>query len=382
MPTLLPTTLTVSATLAQTSLSSLAPATAWYLVLYLATLVVHAVFMGYVLAGSAYLAMTMTLRPPDQRGPFEPLLREWLPFMLSLAITAGIAPLLFIQILYRPGFYTANLLLFHRWMAVLPVLIVGFYLLYLVKNRWSDSQSRLLGSVIAAVAACCFAFIAWSWTENHLLSLAGQQVWTEQYLSDSMLYRSAVLLPRLAMWFCGTFAILAVWLSWQIWWTRSADAPSSLPGTRQAAVMGLLGLGAMVACGLVYFQSMSAVERTALTSAQAYIPWGLTIAGAALMAVLLVKQVVTRELSVRRLTLLSITGVVWLAGGAVLRELIRLSKVDVDSLVEMHTSAARIGGLGVFLAFLVINGAIITWCIRRVMLSTSNESTESNAPLR
>jgi len=363
------------------TLFGLAPATAWYLVLYLATLVVHAAFMGYVLAGSAYLATTITLRPPDRRGPFEPLLREWLPFMLSLAITAGIAPLLFIQILYRPGFYTANLLLFHRWMAVLPVLIVGFYLLYLVKNRWSESRSRLLGSLIATVAAGCFAFIAWSWTENHLLSLAGQTVWTEQYLSGSMMYRSAVLLPRLAMWFCGTFAVLAVWLCWQIWWLRRADATSSLAGTRQAAVIGLTGLVASTAFGLVYLQLLPAVERAALTSTQAYVSWGLAIAGAVAMAILLVMQAMTRELSVRRLALLSIASIVWLAGGAVLRELIRLSKVDVDSLVEMHTSAANIGGLGVFLAFLVFNGAIITWCIRRVMIATDNEAGESIPPL-
>ena len=90
--------------------------TAFYLAVYIVTLVIHLVFMNYVLAGSAYLS-TRTLLLQHPRDPLADMLRDWLPFALSGAITAGVAPLLFIQVLYKKQFYTANLLLFGRWMA-------------------------------------------------------------------------------------------------------------------------------------------------------------------------------------------------------------------------------------------------------------------------
>ena len=52
------------------------------------------VFMNYVLAGSAYLAAHSVFRGrTNEESPLAELLRDWMPFMLSAAITAGIAPL-------------------------------------------------------------------------------------------------------------------------------------------------------------------------------------------------------------------------------------------------------------------------------------------------
>src|SRR6476620_4982881 len=105
--------------------------TAFYLTLYLGTLLLHVLPMAYVVAGSALLMPRVLTQPHLIADPLTLHLRQWLPFVLSAAITAGVAPLLFLQILYQREFYTANLLLFNRWMAILPVLIAGFYMLYL-----------------------------------------------------------------------------------------------------------------------------------------------------------------------------------------------------------------------------------------------------------
>src|SRR5665213_3159326 len=108
--------------------------TVFYLTLYLLTFILHQAFMHYVLAGSMYVAWA-TIWPgrgpvPLTEQPLAAVLRDWMPFLLSAAITAGVAPLLFIQIVYQHQFYTANLLLWWRWMIVVPVLIIAFYLLY------------------------------------------------------------------------------------------------------------------------------------------------------------------------------------------------------------------------------------------------------------
>src|SRR5579871_3416916 len=157
-------------------------ATAFYLAVYLVTLVIHVVFMNYVFAGTAYLAILSVFAPDPPDGAksnrMALCLKDWMPFMLSAAITAGVAPLLFVQILYRYNFYTANLLLFHRWMAILPVLIVGFYLLYVLKSKAGSAMSLTARALVGCGALACFAFTGWSWTENHLLSLRGQEFWS------------------------------------------------------------------------------------------------------------------------------------------------------------------------------------------------------------
>jgi hypothetical protein len=354
-------------------------ATLGYLLLYLGTLVIHVVFMGYVLAGSAYLAGVVTLRKADSADPFEPLLREWLPFMLSLAITAGVAPLLFIQILYRLQFYTANLLLFHRWMAVVPVLIAAFYLLYLLKIRRAAAWPGAVRIAIALVAATCFVFVAWSWTENHLLSLAGQQVWTEQYVSPSRFYHSSEVVPRLGIWFSGTFPILAVWLGWQAWWSASAGGTStplsddnqSRSAARRAAIIGLGGLAAALICGALYGVALPADQRIALSHPPLLIAWGVAAMGLVIATLLFVRQWQSRQLALLPLSLQSMALVGAIAGVACLREAIRLHVVDVAAHFPTHEAAADVGGRWVFAAFVVINAILIGCCVRAVLPQTA-----------
>src|SRR5688572_30449576 len=130
------------------------------LALYVATLALHAVFIGYVVAGTAYALVSSLRRAAGgDDDALAKTIRDRLPFMLGCGITAGVAPLLFVQLLHQQRFYTANLLLGPRWMAVVPALIVGFYALYVAK------LSARLRKLALAAALVCFTFVAWSWSE-------------------------------------------------------------------------------------------------------------------------------------------------------------------------------------------------------------------------
>lgn len=84
--------------------------TIWYVVLYIVTLLLHVVFMSYVLAGTIMLGIAGLrgmLGRREAAAPWAPVttvLKDWMPFALSGAITAGIAPLLFVQVLYQQEF--------------------------------------------------------------------------------------------------------------------------------------------------------------------------------------------------------------------------------------------------------------------------------------
>ena len=42
-------------------------------------------------------------------------------------------------------------------------------------------------AAVGAIVFASFAFVAYSWTENYLLSVADQQVWSEQYAAGMCL---------------------------------------------------------------------------------------------------------------------------------------------------------------------------------------------------
>jgi len=178
-----------------------------WLVLYLLTWALHAVFVGYVLVGSAY-ALVQSLRKADD--PIAERARDLLPFMLGCGITAGVAPLLFLQLLYQERFYTANLLLGPRWGAVVPALIAGFYALYLAKAASSLRWRR----IALAIATGAFLFVAWSWTEIHLV-MRDDTVWRSMYGAGDRLYGQSAVLPRLLLWLGAMpilFATVSLWL--------------------------------------------------------------------------------------------------------------------------------------------------------------------------
>ena len=179
-----------------------------WLVLYLVTWALHAVFVGYVLVGSAY-ALVQTLRKVDD--PIAERARDLLPFMLGCGITAGVAPLLFIQLLYQERFYTANLLLGPRWGAVVPALIAGFYALYLAKA----TAKRWLRLLALATSVGAFLFVAWSWTELHLV-MRDQPAWIAMYGAGDRLYDQTDVIPRLLLWLGAMpilFATFSLWLA-------------------------------------------------------------------------------------------------------------------------------------------------------------------------
>lgn len=343
-----------------------------YLALYVATLVIHVVFMSYVLAGTAYLGARGAIRRGED-SPLTIVLRDWMPLMLSAAITAGIAPLLFLQILYQQRFYTANLLLFYRWMSILPVLIAGFYLLYLLRSEHQWLRRSGVRLAVGLAAFVCFGFIAWSWTENHLLSVQGLDVWQREYVSEGVIFRTPELAPRLALWFFGTFPTMALVLAWQLWWLER-HAPEKIAGAgergcstaRETAGLALAGLAVSGVCGFLYYRSLPEALRDVATGPAAHGYLAAAIAGCVIQGTGWVWQLARGRLGGPALAVTSAGLVTTVTGVAVVRECLRIARIDFPALYAAHQDAAEIGGFPVFAVFLIVNSVAIGYCMRLV----------------
>lgn len=347
-------------------------ATSFYLVLYLATLVLHVVPMNYVLAGSTFLAGSALWQVATGRsiagGAIDRVLRDWMPFALSVTITMGIAPLLFLQILYKESFYTANLLLFHRWMAILPVLITAFYLLYVQKSKWLTNGRAWRRLVVSTGILACFAFVAWSWTENHLLATRGQQTWTEQYATGGWFYGDPEVPPRLALWYLGAFPVLAMITGWQL---RSDE--NSANHARSLATIALAMLIASGVAAVVYGTWLPAEVRSAvLSQASPYL--ALVGVGAAVQAFAWIRTWRNNQLPAFHLMLATAGALLATTGMTVVREVRRLVDIDLAAHYDTHAQASQVGGLTLFLLFLLLNTGIIAGIVMLIRREISRRA--------
>ena len=275
-----------------------------------------------------------------------------------MAITAGVAPLLFVQILYREGFYTANLLLGPRWMAIVPALIIGFYLLYLAKTD-RVRAARWLAVTVSAVAVGCFVFVGYSFTENHLLSVAPSS-WAGFYGDGSIAYLVPAAAPRYAMFFLGAFPTLAVGLGWQLRGEPSVH--------RAVAHLGIGSLAASAAALAVWLLTLPDGHRDHVLGTAGGVWLGLAVAGGVLQAI---AWAMSRGGITRVGLLLATAGLTaTLLGMTCVREVVRLASVDIAAMAQQHAHSARSGGLLLFLVFLVVNGGLIAWAIAQARKAT------------
>ena len=345
--------------------------TAWYAVLYILTLLLHAVFMSYVLAGSIMLGvaglrgMLGANAKPNAWSAVTAILKDWMPFALSAAITAGIAPLLFVQVLYQREFYTANLLSFHRWMAILPVLIVAFYLLYLLKAERIRGKTAVQG-IVAATVMGCILFIGWSWVENHLLSL-DHASWPKRYEMQAMTYGEPRALPRLGFWIATAIPTAGILLAWQLRAGASGVAAEAARlAMRPLAWLCLISLG--IAAAVAWPVLRSVLPEEIAPHAESNMRMGALVMaiGVAAQWAFWIPAVLGKVPRSVGLIIASGGSLLFWLGILIVREVARLSVVGTESLFARHARVGTTAGLGVFLVFTLIGLGTIVWIVRTV----------------
>jgi len=115
------------------------PGPAWlFQVLLVFTFILHMLFLNLALGGTLLAAISQLLaggRGDDHRTVLAKRLMNVNTYGISLTITTGVAPLLFIQVLFGQYFYTATILIAWVWLAFLVLLCAGYYAVYLYKFR-------------------------------------------------------------------------------------------------------------------------------------------------------------------------------------------------------------------------------------------------------
>jgi len=199
------------------------PAPHWVFdVLLVLTFVLHILAMNLVLGGGALALWARWRSGKGEVG--ERISRDVakkLPLFLPAAITLGIAPLLFLQVLYGQYFYTSSILMAWPWFLVLVALTATYYGFYYVSFR-IGRPGRGVGVVLLCSMILVLA-IGFLFSNNLTLSQVPER-WAEKYLASSSGWHlnltEPTLFPRFLHFVVAAVAVgglLLVLFSWANW---------------------------------------------------------------------------------------------------------------------------------------------------------------------
>jgi hypothetical protein len=263
--------------------------------LHLLTLTLHLLAMGALFGGLGALLLARVPRKWSRPGATR--LVRLLPTLMAVTVTLGVAPLLFLQLVYHRQVYAAAIVSAWFWLALVAAAMLAYFLFYSVTLRPGRPETRTRRLVLAFFA---LAFV--SLVISSVLTLAERpETIARAWAADPS---GAVLNPELGRWLprwlhlvagalaIGSFALAALSRDDEelsaaarrsaLWWMIAAIAlgfgalaglGDQLPAyLRSAAAAWMvaslaLGLGAlhflfrrrMVAAGALLFGSLAAM---------------------------------------------------------------------------------------------------------------------------
>ena len=128
------------------------------------TFILHLLAMDFLLGGVIILAISGFLGRRDSRHhELTRRVARALPPVTAFTITLGVAPLLFLQLVYGQLFYTSSVLMAWYWLAVVLLVLLGYYGVYWyhLQHDPLGPKARLGGTGYrCALSACGLHFYA------------------------------------------------------------------------------------------------------------------------------------------------------------------------------------------------------------------------------
>lgn len=182
----------------------------------------HALPMNVVLGGGFISTVLFAIGKKDQTSyayRAAKALAVSLPLFISFAITQGIVPLLFLQLIYGPAFYTSSIIMAVPWISLLLVIMVSYYLSYIVVYRTLKGQASenaaAKASLLLLVMSVGFAFVGYLFSNNMTLMLHPEK-WLAMYehSAKGMNLNSGeiTLIPRYLHFLVASFAVAGMTL--------------------------------------------------------------------------------------------------------------------------------------------------------------------------
>ncbi len=250
----------------------------WFQALLVFTFILHLLLMNTML-GNAILAVFAGLGRNEDYLAMEKQASLNLPYTIAFTVNIGVAPLLFLQVLYGNLVYASSVLMAVYWLSVVGMLIIAYYCAYIYDFKFEAlgaGRTFLIGASAVLMLAVGFIF-----TNNMTMMLvpAKWQAYFDNPNGTILNLSEPTLIPRYLHFVTASVAIGG--LSQAIYWKirQSKGRPEA---------------GARVAIGMRWFLRASLAQLVLGTWFLLALPervLGKLTGGAAYPSVLLVAAV-------------------------------------------------------------------------------------------
>lgn len=191
---------------------------AWFKVLLITTFTAHILLMNIML-GSAIIAFISAINRQFESSliSLQKEISQKNTFIIAFTINFGVAPLLFLQVLYGNFFYTSSILMAVYWLSVVFLLITAYYAAYIYKFNFERlAQTRKYAAGLTALLLLVTAFF---YTNNMTLMLVPGS-WTRYFTNPSgtiLNLSDPTLFPRFFHFVTASIAVsgLFIAITWQ-----------------------------------------------------------------------------------------------------------------------------------------------------------------------
>ncbi|WP_319526383.1 hypothetical protein [uncultured Desulfosarcina sp.] len=165
----------------------------WLYFFLVLTFVLHLLFMNAML-GSAIMAFVGELREKNA-GPGRDISTK-LPYTIAFTVNLGVAPLLFLQVLYGQFIYVSSVLMAGFWLAVIGLIIMLYYSAYIYDFRFEKmpaARTFFIGLTVLLGLIVAFLFT------NNMTFMLRTETWQEYFGNRSgtlLNLKDPTLLPR------------------------------------------------------------------------------------------------------------------------------------------------------------------------------------------
>jgi hypothetical protein len=221
------------------------PAPIWlFKLLDVVTLGLHFVAVEMLLGGLLLASFLSVFRGSPHCTVTARALARRLTIVMTYVINLGVPPLLFAQVLYGSALYTSSVLIGVYWIALIPTLILTYWMLYQFTQRLEAGRSAWWVGMIAWLLA---GGVARMLSTNMTLMLR-PEVWRQMYAASAagrfLPTGDPTLMPRWLLMLAGGMFVAGLWLVY-------LSARSTFNRDEQRFLAGLGGKLA-AAFGVVY----------------------------------------------------------------------------------------------------------------------------------
>lgn len=198
------------------------PAPLWLLkFLLILTFTLHILAMNVAVGGGFIAAISEYLGRKKQSKNHLDLsksISKMLPPFTAFTITLGVAPLLFLQVLYGNFFYTSTILIAWPWLSIIVIFILAYYGYYLYSFSWEKLQGKRF--IVVLISSILLAVIGLLYTQNIVLMLTPEK-WKDMYFQNphgtNLYFSDPTVIPRYLHFMVAAVAVAGlVVLMWGI----------------------------------------------------------------------------------------------------------------------------------------------------------------------